>query len=291
MPPWVLITPSSRGIGLTLARRLLRQTTLPIVATTRTDTPSTTEAILSRQQPTQASEPEGVPPTQPSVAEAPRDSESRLTVLQLDVTNEESIAAAAETCRQRFPAKEEGHLHLACCVPGLLRAEKAPAQLELGAVRAQFDTNVIGPMLVLKHFSAFLPRKQTTSAPLAADLRVPGVLGPRATWVNMSARVGSIADNGLGGWYSYRASKAAVNQVTKTFDNYLRATSGENAMAMGYHPGTVKTDFTREYWGSVKKEKLFSVDLAAEKMLEVVATREGEHRGACWDWKGEVVPP
>ena len=106
-------------------------------------------------------------------------------------------------------------------------------------------------MMLLKHFSPFLPKKATTVEELKG-------LPPRAVWANMSARVGSITDNALGGWYSYRASKAAVNQATKTFDNHLKTSAGENAMAISLHPGTVKTDFSKEFWGNVKEEKLFS---------------------------------
>jgi NAD(P)-dependent dehydrogenase (short-subunit alcohol dehydrogenase family) len=73
----------------------------------------------------------------------------------------------------------------------------------------------------------------------------------------MSARVGSTSDNALGGWYSYRASKAGVNSITKSFDLYLKTKSGENAMAMAYHPGTVRTGLSREFWGNVKEGKLF----------------------------------
>lgn len=139
-------------------------------------------------------------------------------------------------------------------------------------------------MMLLKHFSPFLPRKATTLSELDN-------LPSHAVWANMSARVGSITDNGLGGWYSYRASKAAVNQVTKTFDNHLKTSAGENAMAISLHPGTVKTDFSREFWGNVKEEKLFSPEFSAEKLLEVVCGRQVGDRGKFFDWKGEEVPP
>jgi NAD(P)-dependent dehydrogenase (short-subunit alcohol dehydrogenase family) len=139
-------------------------------------------------------------------------------------------------------------------------------------------------MMLLKHFSPFLPKKATTLEELKG-------LPPRAVWANMSARVGSITDNGLGGWYSYRASKAAVNQVTKTFDNHLKTSAGENAMAISLHPGTVKTDFSKEFWGNVKEDKLFSPEFSAEKLMEVICGRKIEDRGKFFDCKGEEVPP
>ncbi|KAL9003224.1 MAG: hypothetical protein Q9188_003886, partial [Gyalolechia gomerana] len=113
----------------------------------------------------------------------------------------------------------------------------------------------------------------------------------QAVFACMSARVGSISDNQLGGWYSYRASKAAVNQLVKTFDAYLRQSAGEKAMSVGLHPGTVKTGLSREFWGSVKGEKLFGGEFAAERLVEVVRGLGVEGRGRCWDWEGKEVPP
>jgi len=139
-------------------------------------------------------------------------------------------------------------------------------------------------MMLLKHFSPFLPRKSTNLA------QIDG-LPKQAVWATMSARVGSITDNRLGGWYSYRASKAAVNQMAKTFDNYLQTSAGEKAMSVSLHPGTVKTGLSQEFWGNVKEEKLCSAEFAAEKLLEVVNNRKMEDRGKCWDWKGEEIPP
>jgi NAD(P)-dependent dehydrogenase (short-subunit alcohol dehydrogenase family) len=108
-------------------------------------------------------------------------------------------------------------------------------------------------MLMLKHFSPFLPRKSAHPNENEDEMKgLPSV----ATTAIMSARVGSISDNRLGGWYSYRASKAGVNQLVKTFDNHLRTASGDNAMAVALHPGTVKTDLSKDFWGNVKKEKL-----------------------------------
>lgn len=173
---------------------------------------------------------------------------------------------------------------MAFCVPGILFPEKSPRQIECDNATKTFQTNVIGPMLVIKHFSPLLPRRTSKLSP-------ENGLPERAMWANMSARVGSISDNGLGGWYSYRASKAAVNQVTKTFDNYLETTSGKNAMAIALHPGTVKTGLSQEFWSNVKEEKLFSPEFAAERLVDVVNTRQLTDRGRCWDWKGEEIQP
>lgn len=144
-------------------------------------------------------------------------------------------------------------------------------------------------MLIAKHFTPFLPKKSTNlpSASSSQELGIPET----ATWLNMSARVGSTTSNYLGGWYSYRASKSAVNSFTKSLDLYLRTRAGDKAMAISYHPGTVKTGLSKEFWGNVERGKLFEVGFAVEKMLEVTRGVGIEGRGRCWDWKGEEILP
>jgi len=141
---------------------------------------------------------------------------------------------------------------------------------------------------MLKHFSPFLPRKSATPSFNKEEMKG---LPPIATTAIMSARVGSISDNRLGGWYSYRASKAGVNQLVKTFDNHLKTASGENAMAVALHPGTVKTDLSKEFWWNVKKDKLFERDWVAERLIDVVHSVGVEGRGNFWDWDGKEVSP
>ena len=107
----------------------------------------------------------------------------------------------------------------------------------------------------------------------------------------MSARVGSISDNDLGGWYSYRASKAGVNQLVKTLDIYLKQKCRNKSMCVGLHPGTVKTDLSKDFWGNVKEEKLFDSGWVAERLVDVVRGVDVQGRGRCWDWEGKEVPP
>ncbi|MCJ1401664.1 hypothetical protein MMC11_004881 [Xylographa trunciseda] len=263
-PPWILTTPASRGIGLHLTRHLLRNTPLPIIATARTDLDGARARILDGLD---------VDP-------------QRLEVLQLDVTDEASIAAAASHCRARFPST---YLHLAFCVPGILHPEKSPAQIDHAKSLETFRVNTLGPLLLAKHFSPFLPRKATTlyTPPSSSSSSLPAA----ATLAFMSARVGSIADNAAGGWYSYRASKAAVNQVVKSLDVWLRQSAGDKAVCVGLHPGTVKTGLSREFWKSTPSEKLFEPEWAAGKLVGVVAGLGPSGRGRCWDWKGEEIPP
>ncbi|KAK0947072.1 hypothetical protein LTR29_001355 [Friedmanniomyces endolithicus] len=268
MQPWALVTPASRGIGMELARRLLLTTNVPVVATARKDLDQTKENLLGGLRDVK---------------------EDRLHVLKLDVLDEQTIQDASAEVSTLFP-KKEYYLHLSLCVPGLLFPEKSPSQIDYEHALLTFRTNTLGPMLLLKHFSPFLPRK-STALPMPDSSELQGLPRHHATWATMSARVGSITDNRLGGWYSYRASKAAVNQITKTFDNHLRTSAGEKALAVSLHPGTVKTGLSEEFWGNVKGEKLFSAEFSAEKLMEVLCGRTVEDRGKCWDWKGEEVPP
>ncbi|KAL8850245.1 MAG: hypothetical protein Q9221_004844 [Calogaya cf. arnoldii] len=263
--PWLLATPASRGIGLQLARRLLNTTDLPVVATARKDLESTKAKILQGLD---------VDP-------------SRLSVLRLDVTDESTISAATSHLRTLFPPSSH-YLHLAFCTPGILHPEKSPAQINYESALETLKVNTLGPMMLIKHFSPFLPRK---SSPLPSSSS--STLPQQATFAIMSARVGSISDNiSMGGWYSYRASKAGVNQIVKTFDLHLKQTSGEKAMCVGLHPGTVKTGLSEEFWGNVKEGKLFEADWVAERLVDVVkGVRVDGGRGKCWDWEGKEVPP
>ncbi|MCJ1476048.1 hypothetical protein MMC13_004713 [Lambiella insularis] len=265
MPPWLLPPPSSRGIGFHLTRHLLRSTSLPIVATARSSLPATKAALLSGLD---------VDP-------------SRLDVLELDVTDERTIASTAAHCLARFPPSTH-HLHLALCTPGVLHPEKSPAQIDAAAALLTFTTNTLGPLLLFKHFSPFLPKRSTSLALDAAD---SAVLPAAAVFAAMSARVGSIADNRAGGWYSYRASKAGVNQLVRSADVWLESRAGEKAMAVGLHPGTVRTGLSREFWGSTPRERLFEPEWVAGRLLEVVRGVGVRGRGRCWDWKGEEIPP
>ena len=257
--PWLLVSPASRGIGLQLAKRLLRTTDLPVVATARKDENHVKTQIL-----------EGL-----------EVDEQRLQVLNLDITNEPSVSQAAEHCKSTF---SDSYLRLAFCIPGILHPEKSPMQIGYENALSTFQINALGPLLLAKHFSPLLPRK---SAQLQSIKNIPS----SAVLAMMSARVGSITDNALGGWYSYRASKAAVNSIAKSVDIFLRQRCGNNAMCLSLHPGTVKTGLSQEFWSSTPSEKLFSPEFAAEKLCEVVKNVGQQGRGKCWDWQGNEIPP
>jgi NAD(P)-dependent dehydrogenase (short-subunit alcohol dehydrogenase family) len=134
-----------------------------------------------------------------------------------------------------------------------------------------FAVNTIGPALIAKHTLPLLPRDR------------------RAVFAAISARVGSISDNRLGGWYGYRAAKAALNQVLKTAAIELAAKAPQ-AVCIGLHPGTVATDLSKPFRGNVSAEKLFTPEQSAGHLLDVIARVTPADSGGVFDWKGDRVP-
>lgn len=174
----------------------------------------------------------------------------------------------------------------------MLQPEKSPAQIDHAAALDTLKLNLLAPMMLLKHLHAFLPKKNANLS------SIDGLPATSAVLAFLSARVGSITDNSLGGWYSYRASKAGLNQLVKSADIYQKMQSAEKAVVVGLHPGTVKTGLSKEFWANVKKEKLFEPEYAAECLVDVLKKGgSGEKggvdgfRGRCWDWAGKEVPP
>ncbi|KAI5464170.1 hypothetical protein BGZ63DRAFT_451461 [Mariannaea sp. PMI_226] len=273
--PWIFICPSTRGIGFALTRHLLKTTSVPILATARPHhDPGDVKTSLLQGLAT------------PGISDD--DIRSRLSVVHADVTKEETLKAAASQAKEFFPP-DKYHLRLACAIPGILHAEKSLRQVDYNDSLESFKVNTLGPLFLMKHFSHFLPKSSAQLKPSPSSDAVQ--LPDHATWLSMAARVGSTTGNGLGGWFSYRASKSGVISIAKTLDLYLRAGSGRKAVSVAYHPGTVKTELSREFWNSVDEDKLFSPEFAAEKLVNVVTKLQVEQRGRCWDWKGEEIPP
>lgn len=146
--------------------------------------------------------------------------------------------------------------------------EKALRGLDPAALAAQFALNAAGPVLVLKHALRLMPR----------DLPV--------RFAALSARVGSIGDNHLGGWYSYRAAKAALNQLVHTAAIEV-ARSHRQAVVVCLHPGTVATSFGAAQRGS---HPALTADQAAGRLLSVLDGLTPADTGGFFDWKGERVP-
>ncbi|EIM88195.1 NAD-P-binding protein [Stereum hirsutum FP-91666 SS1] len=263
--PFILICPATRGLSLALTRHYLRTTNLPVYATHRSGKP---EAISND-----------------ILAPLKHVDPKRLSLLHLNLENEQSISSAAQQLSDSLPKDADSFLHTAFFTGGILHPEKQPADLDAASLIQAFQINVISHLLLIKHLSTFLPTSHTLASAPSNSLN-----GGLARWVHVSARVGSVLDNKTGGWYSYRASKSALNQVVKTFDLQLQMKKIP-AMCVGVHPGTVKTDLSKRYWGGVPEGKLFEPEYAAEKLSGVVAGLEEKQRGRIWDWAGKEIVP
>ncbi len=147
--------------------------------------------------------------------------------------------------------------------------ERALKQLDAAALSRSFAVNAIGPALVL---AAAAPH-----------------LAPDARAAALSARVGSISDNRLGGWYSYRASKAALNQLWRTAAIELARTRPQ-AVCVTLHPGTVATGMSAPFQRGVPAEQLFDPGQAATQLIAVLEALTPSDSGGCFDWAGVRVP-
>jgi len=184
----------------------------------------------------------------------------------LDLTQEDSVAAAAAGLRGLGP------LHLVVVATGLLhsasaRPEKRLADLSLATMEEVFRVNTFGPALVLRHFAPLLARERSLMALL-------------------SAKVGSIGDNRLGGWYSYRASKAALNMMVRTAAIEMRRTH-PGAVLAAVHPGTVASALSRPFRGD---EIGRAPALAAAQMLTALDALQAEDSGSFVAYDGQRLP-
>lgn len=302
--PFAVVSPATRGLSLALTRHLLQHTSLPIFATHRPSTSSSTSSIREHILSTLTKSSNSIDP-------------SRLTLLPLDLTSEDSIRDAANLLASSLPKdRKDAYMKLGFFTGGvLLNPEKSPKDLDWEDVKQTFQINVISHMLIMKHFARFLPAAHTptrttlydndnsssgSSSSSSSESGNSGNSGnnsssrkqatPLSKWVHVSARVGSISSNKLGGWYSYRSSKAALNQSIRSFDLHLKQ-KHIPAMCVGVHPGTMKTQLSKEFWGSVSKEKLFEPEDAAMNVVKVVEGLEEDQRGRVWDWEGKEVLP
>ncbi len=184
----------------------------------------------------------------------------------LDLADAASIAAAAEALSAQAPfqliVNAAGVLHGPAFMP-----EKKLGDLHYYQLLHTFQVNTFGPALLLRHFARLLDRRR-------------GVLAM------LSAKVGSIGDNRLGGWYSYRASKAALNMLVKTAAIEVRS-SNPNAVLLALHPGTVDSALSRPFRGA---EIGRAPALAARQLLQVIDGLGPEASGGFYSWNGEQLP-
>jgi hypothetical protein len=186
----------------------------------------------------------------------------------IDLLDEASIERAAAF------AADKGELRLVIDATGFLHddaqgPEKSWRQLDALKLARAFALNAIGPALIMKHVLPLLPRSGKT------------------VFATLSARVGSIGDNRLGGWYAYRASKAALNQFTRTAAIELARRSPE-ALCIALHPGTVATALSAPF--AATGLEVHTPAATARHLLAVVDQLTAEANGGFFDWRGQTVP-
>jgi NAD(P)-dependent dehydrogenase (short-subunit alcohol dehydrogenase family) len=197
--------------------------------------------------------------------------DSRVNIVSCDITNEHDLAAFNACLRL-----DNATVNLLINATGLLHSveikpEKALSQLKLSALQQSFAVNAFAPLLLLQTVLPYLTKQSPA-------------------WVaNLSARVGSISDNRLGGWYSYRAAKAAQNQLFKTASIELMR-SHPLVTCLQLHPGTVNSALSKPFQSAVKANSLFTPEHSAACLLSVIASKSPADTGTFWDWNNTRIP-
>jgi NAD(P)-dependent dehydrogenase (short-subunit alcohol dehydrogenase family) len=251
-----LIVGASRGIGLGFVQQLLDEPRVTQIYATYRDSASAGELLaLSQWHGATGGDSQG----------------NRLVLLRMDVTEETQIAAALE----RIQA-ESGKLHLALYCVGLLHGEAFQPEKSLRSLNSDqllryFQVNAIGAGLLAKHLMGLLRH------------------GEPSIFAAISAKVGSIGDNELGGWYGYRASKAALNMLMKTTAlEYERRCPKARVVLL--HPGTTDTQLSQPFQANVPPGKLFSVERTVQQLLAVLSQVGPEDSGKFYSWDGSELP-
>ncbi len=196
----------------------------------------------------------------------------QLTILQMDITDQESVATLFNelnnhTDRLHLVMNCSGLLH-----DGALQPEKRLEDLDFENLHRSFSVNTIGPLLIARYALALLKHDESSVV------------------ANMSARVGSISDNRIGGWYGYRASKAAQNMATRTVAIEMKRRS-KHTIVVGLHPGTVDTSLSKPFQRGVKPGQLKTAAQAAASLCQVIDGLQTEDSGKVFAWDGSEILP
>lgn len=192
--------------------------------------------------------------------------------IKVDIADEESIASAANWLRAKQVEPSlilvaTGRLHQAGKGP-----EKSIKDLDPDWLIETYRINTIGPALIAKHFLPLMP---------IDELNI---------FATISARVGSISDNRLGGWYGYRAAKAALNMMIRNL-SIEWSRKNKRSIIVALHPGTVDTPLSKPFQANVPNGKLFSPDRAALQLLDVLDALKPADSGKIFAWDGEEISP
>ncbi len=172
-------------------------------------------------------------------------------------------------------SQEGSFTNIICCIGALHNArigpEKRLGHLSKTVLQEYFFINSILPALCMKHFTGLLDRQR------------------KSQFVALSAMVGSISDNKLGGWYGYRSSKAALNMMIKTAAIEL-ARSNKMACLAAVHPGTTQGELSKPFARGVAKDKYYSPAISAERIWSLAQGLRAEQSGSFFNWDGAKLP-
>lgn len=195
---------------------------------------------------------------------------------QIDSCDESQVIGWCEA----FKSSSERQLAFAICCVGMLHGEyqsrlispeKRLEDISAEQLSAYFQVNTILPSLWLKHLAPLMKSPE------------------KAYLTFISARVGSISDNCLGGWYGYRASKAALNMLLKTAQIELQRRA-KNIVLTSYHPGTVDSSLSKPFQGNVPQGKLFTPEFTAKQLLSYLPNLNAQEGPHYIDWQGKAIP-
>ncbi|WP_107666467.1 SDR family NAD(P)-dependent oxidoreductase [Cyanothece sp. BG0011] len=194
-----------------------------------------------------------------------------LKLLQLDITEEEQISNLAKQLKQ-----EISELHLVVNCVGILhedtiKPEKSLRHINTENLLTYFQVNSIATVLLAKQLSPFFRHSH------------------QSVFAAISAKVGSIEDNYLGGWYGYRASKAALNMFLKTISIEYKRTC-PHTIVVALHPGTTDTHLSKPFQKNVPPEKLFSVERTVKQLLTIIDNLTENDTGKFFSWDGNCLP-
>ena len=195
--------------------------------------------------------------------------DARLRCLPVDVTIEEQIAQAVQVLKTnnlRYVINCVGLLH-----DGEMQPEKSLRQIDSEQMLRYFQVNSVSAVLWAKHLQPVFKRSD------------------QSIFASISAKVGSIGDNQLGGWYGYRASKTALNMLMKNVSIEYRRTCPQTIVVV-LHPGTTATNLSQPFQRNVPPEKLFSVERTVSQLLKVTDQLSIENSGEFFNWDGQKLP-
>ena len=270
---------ASRGIGLEYTRQLLLGSTkCPLVFATCRN-PNSAAQLQSLKSEIESSS-------------ASTNQTSKLHILSVDLNDENSIENASTEVKSFLGGKK---LDLLINNSGILHSsdidmkpERSLNDINTQFLNIAFNTHCVGPLLMYKYFSSLMKRQPTLTNINSSDTSDESIDSNNnlSVIVNMSARLSSITDNRLGGWYTYRATKSALNQITKTASIELKR---QNIITYCLHPGTVDTQLTKPFQSSINPDTLFTVEQSVEKLLNIIQNSDETMNGCFFFFFKKVI--